>query len=84
MIIGLTLQPLFLNMFISELYLGVFFIMVVYGYLSWWYVNSMNWMVCVWDRKIGVWFLLGAPSMHNMYGLNLDMHLHGDGAYGVH
>lgn len=40
-IIGLTFQPLFLDMFNNEFTQGMFFV-VVCGYLSWGFVNSIS------------------------------------------
>ena len=41
------------------------------GSLSWQYVNSMSWIVCVGEGVIGVCVWFGAPIMHRMFSLSL-------------
>jgi hypothetical protein len=63
----------------SGSYLACLCVRACSGNLSWQYVNSMNWIVCLGEGDIGgcIWF--GAPSMHRMSGLSLARHWHGFG-----
>jgi hypothetical protein len=54
-----------------------FHVSAYFGNLSWQYVNSINWIVCVEEGDMGVCIWLGAPIMHKMSGLSLAWHLHG-------
>jgi hypothetical protein len=73
---GLIFHPLFCIVFISGSYLVCLCVRACFGNLSWQYVNSINWIVCVGDGSIGVCIWLGAPIMHIMSGLNLALHWH--------
>ena len=66
---GFAFQLLFLRVFRSGSYLVCLCLRACYGNLSWQYVNSINFGVCVNGRRlyIGVWLLLGAPIMHRMH-----------------
>ena len=71
---GLIFHPLLCMVLVSGSYLVCFCVVAWSGNLSWQYVNSMNWTVCVGEGVMGVmgvcvWF--GAPIMHRMSGLSL-------------
>jgi hypothetical protein len=53
------------------LYLSCFCVRACSGNLSWQYVNSMNWIVCLGDGDIGGCVCFGAPITHRMFGLSL-------------
>ena len=75
--IGLVLHPLFCMVLISGSYFVCFRVIACSGNLSWQYVNSINWIVCVGEGSMGVCAWLGAPIMHRMSGLSLAWQLHG-------
>ena len=41
------------------------------GNMSWQYVNSMSWIMCVGEGVIGVCAWFGAPIMHRIFCLSL-------------
>ena len=71
---GFVFHPLFCMLLINESYLACLCVRACSGNLSGQYVNSMNCTMCVGvgSKDVGVWF--GAPSMHNIHGLNLAKH----------
>ena len=71
---GLVFHPLFCILLISGSYVVCLCARACYGNMSWQYVNSMNWTVCLREGNIGVCVWLGAPMMHIMFGLNLVWH----------
>jgi hypothetical protein len=68
---GLVFQPLFWMVLFNGLYLACLCVMACSGNLSWQYVNSMNWIVCLGDGDIGGCVCFGAPITHRMFGLSL-------------
>jgi hypothetical protein len=71
---GLVFQPFFCMMLINESYLVCLCVMSFPGNVSWQYVSSMKWTLCVGEgaKSVCVWF--GAPIMHRMTGRNLASH----------
>ena len=76
MIRGLIFHPLFSIVLISGSYLVCLCVRACSGNLSWQYVNSINWIVCLGEGSIGVCVWLGAPIMHIMSGLSVAWHWH--------
>ena len=73
---GLTFHPLFCMVLMSGSYLVCLWVSASSGNLSWQYVNSMNWIVCLGEGSIGVDDWLWAPIMHIMSGLSLAWQWH--------
>jgi hypothetical protein len=68
---GLVFHPLFFMVLISGSYFVCLCKRACSRNLLWQYVNSINWIVWVWEGVMStcVWF--GAPSMHTISGLSL-------------
>src|ERR1700738_2981921 len=58
---GLTFHPLLCMVLMSGSYLVFLWVSASSGNLSWQYVNSMNWIVCLGEGSIGVGDWLWAP-----------------------
>ena len=71
---GFVFQPLFRIVLISGSYIACFCVRACSGNLSWQYVNSMNYIVCVCEGSMGVGVWFGVPSMQRISGLNLAWH----------
>jgi hypothetical protein len=68
---GLVFQPLLWMVLFSGSYLACLCVMAYFGNLSWQYVNSMNWIVCLGEGDIGGCVCFGAPITHRMSGIRL-------------
>ena len=69
---GLVSHPLVCIVLMSGLYLMCLCVRACSGYLSWQYVNSMNWVVSVGEGNImGVCVWFGAPIMYRISGSSL-------------
>ena len=59
---GLVFQPLFWMVLIRGSYLASLYVMACSGNLSWQYVNSMSWIVCLGEGDMG-----GFRRIYRMY-----------------
>jgi hypothetical protein len=75
-ICGSTFQPLALISLISPRYFSVFTWNLSREYLSFQYVNSMNWNLSVWLGSFGGFVLYGWLRMQSIFGLSLALHIH--------
>lgn len=72
---ALVFHPLFCKVLISGSYMVCLCMRACLRNLSWQYVNSMNWIVCLGDGDMGVCVWIGAPiNMHKMSGHSLTWH----------
>ena len=71
---GFVFQPLFCIVLISGSYFACFCVRACSGNLSWQYVNSMNYIVCVGQSSSGIGMWFGTPIIHRIFGLSLAWH----------
>ena len=68
---GLVFHPLVCIVLMSGSYLMCLCVRACSEYLSWQYVNSMNWVVSVGEGNMGVCVWFGAPIMYRISGRSL-------------